>query len=591
MHLTANEYIALPEIGDNADIKSMNVLSMQRRGMIEFRAKENPVFHSRFALNAIEIVLSPRSLDRYWIPCFGAQRDGVSIEATILSPRGHKGFVQSIRITNESAVPCKFDLFLHACIREVLHTVNESKVFSGSMHLYQSSWSNSPCFDIRSSFPELSLAVESASEGSWTYVHEDGLSSEFSSVAIIEPNEEKTYQFFWGVGYEEVAAVTAARQMLREGYERLYNNTCSYLDSLIRPTSDHVFDQRLYRNLLFCIHFSTGYTIDTEQLVLVTSRSPRYYVSAAYWDRDTLLWAFPAILEVDTKLARQMLGYVATIQKRNIGIHSRYIDGTILEAGFELDELCCPILAIEAYREKTGENILDDREIQSLVNLIIEKLFVVKNKTGLFETFLQPTDDMHVYPFLTYGNALVYRVFSILSSWNYNQEGLKWAMEQENVKQAIFTHLVKDGSHGKQFAWSCDGKISYDIYDEPPGSLLLLPLFGLVSFDDPIYINTVKTITDKSYAYAFVDTPYAAIGCPHAPHPWILSLANQLRVSHDEQALYKLLHAPMDEGIACESIDEYTGVVATGEAFATCAGYLAYVLIEELKRRGTWNLS
>jgi len=39
------------------------------------------------------------------------------------------------------------------------------------------------------------------------------------------------------------------------------------------------------RNLLFNYFFATGKTLDSESLVAVTSRSPRYYVSAAFWAR------------------------------------------------------------------------------------------------------------------------------------------------------------------------------------------------------------------------------------------------------------------------------------------------------------------
>ena len=106
--------------------------------------------------------------------------------------------------------------------------------------------------------------------------------------------------------------------------------------------------------------FSTGITLDTEELVLVTSRSPRYYVSAAYWDRDSLLWSFPAILDADRELARRMLEYVFGRQQRNIGVHSRFIDGTVLEPGFELDELIAPVLALGRYVEVTGDHSLLD---------------------------------------------------------------------------------------------------------------------------------------------------------------------------------------------------------------------------------------
>ena len=39
-----------------------------------------------------------------------------------------------------------------------------------------------------------------------------------------------------------------------------------------------------------------------------------------------------------------------------------------------------------------------------------------------------------------------------------------------------------------------------------------------------------------------------------------------------------LRRVQMDNGIACESVDEVTGECTTGEAFATCAGFLCYAL-------------
>ena len=40
----------------------------------------------------------------------------------------------------------------------------------------------------------------------------------------------------------------------------------------------------------------------------------------------------------------------------------------------------------------------------------------------------------------------------------------------------------------------------------------------------------------------------------------------------------------MDNGVACESVNEDTGVCETGEAFATCAGFLSYALYCALAR-------
>jgi hypothetical protein len=45
-----------------------------------------------------------------------------------------------------------------------------------------------------------------------------------------------------------------------------------------------------------------------------------------------------------------------------------------------------------------------------------------------------------------------------------------------------------------------------------------------------------------------------------------------------DSAREHLLRCLMDNGIACESVDEFTGESTTGNAFATCAGFLAYAI-------------
>ena len=72
----------------------------------------------------------------------------------------------------------------------------------------------------------------------------------------------------------------------------------------------------------------------------MTTRSPRYYVSAAFWARDAYLWSFPGILHIDPAAARECLTLGLTRYWSNLPNHALYIDGTNLYPGFELDELC-----------------------------------------------------------------------------------------------------------------------------------------------------------------------------------------------------------------------------------------------------------
>ena len=147
------------------------------------------------------------------------------------------------------------------------------------------------------------------------------------------------------------------------------------------------------------------------------------------------------------------------------------------------------------------------------------------------------------------------------------------------MKEAVLENCVFEHGGSRIFAWSVDLNGHWDIYDEPPGSLQLLPFYGFCSADDPVWKATVSMIRDERYPLSFAGHAIAEIGCKHAPHPWVLSICNSLLSVHREEALCHLRATNMDNGIACESVHEDTGECVTGSAFATCAGFIAYALL------------
>ena len=408
----------------------------------------------------------------------------------------------------------------------------------------------------------------------WT---QEGFAYSIRKTVTLSPGEGMTLDVFFGVGYEEVAAAASAKEMLRQGFDALLERTASWLAARERRVSDPKIEALLNTNLFFAFFFASGRTIDTEELCLMTSRSPRYYVSAAYWDRDSLLWAFPAILEADAAYARELLLAVFHRQSRNFGVHSRYIDGTVLEPGFELDELCAPVIALARYIEATGDaDMLKRPGIRAALESILMKLEARRHPdVELYSTFLQPTDDLHNHPYLTYDNALVWKALGHLGAWLNRPELIERAAR---VREAVYDHCVVEHRGRRVFAWSVDLNGHWDIYDEPPGSLQLLPFYGFCADDDEIWVNTVSEIRDAAYPLSFACHAIAEIGCKHAPHPWVLSMCNSLLSGHGETALEHLARTRMDNGIACESVHEDTGECTTGAAFATCAGFLAYAL-------------
>ena len=586
-YVTGNEYVSLPMIREtDGSIEGLSFLHMGAKGMLEMRGTvENPLLKPFLQVNHKETPLSNLKWNRlhHWIPTFTAAAGNMEVEGLILAPIDERGFGYRLKIKNRGA-GAEICLGLRGNWAETRHSINESKPIEIRKNLYPSGWNHCSVMDLR---PDLSLFAFAP-----IYTEqpcECPIQSEFEKVneevhfrlelpATVAQDDCVTVCFWFGLGFEEVAATTSAKEMLRQGFDRELEKTCNWLLERERTVGDPGLDEILNINLFFSYFFGGGKTLDTEEFVLMTSRSPRYYVSAAYWDRDSLLWSFPAILLADTETAREMLYYVFTRQIRNVGIHSRFIDGTLLEPGFELDELCAPVIALLRYVEHTGDTqILHEAWIRNGLERILKRLRTKRHPdTALYETFLQPTDDLRVYPYLTYDNVLVWYCFRKLAK--YYPEYAQLEAEAQAVKMAIDAHCVKEKDGKKMFAWSVDLAGNWDIYDEPPGSLLLLPHYGFCSFDDEVWQHTVELIRRKNYPYSFADCPIAEIGCPHAPHPWVLSIANSFLSGKREEARKHLSLCKLDNGIACESVDEYTGESTTGDAFATCAGFLAYAI-------------
>lgn len=584
-YVTGNEYVSLPTIRQtDAAIEGLSFLHMGAKGMIELCGSQDSPFLQPFLVAAGEekpLKNLHWARVHHWIPTFTTTVGALAVEGTILAPMEERGFGYRILVRNTG---CAADvkIGLRGTWGSTMHSINESKPICCEKALYPSGWNHCYVMDLR---PGLSLFAfapiytetpETCPVQSHFQKQGETIQYQIALSTTLEQGEEKAFCVWFGVGFEEVAAATSAKEMLRQGFDAMFAKTARWLAKRERTVRDPLLDEILNVNLFFSYFFGAGKTLDTEEFVLVTSRSPHYYVSAAYWDRDSLLWSFPAILLADSETAEEMLHYVFTRQIQNIGIHSRYIDGTLLEPGFELDELCAPVIALFRYVEHTGDrHILQKPWIMDGIGRILKRLAEKRHgEVALYETFLQPTDDMRVYPYLTYDNVLVW--YSLKKLAQHIPQYAALDEEANRVKDAIMQQCIKQKDGKMMFAWSIDLHGSWDIYDEPPGSLLLLPHFGFCAATDEVWMHTVSIIRRKEYPYSFADCPIAEIGCPHAPHPWVLSISNSLLSGKREEARRHLTLCKMDNGIACESVDEYTGESTSGDAFATCAGFLAY---------------
>jgi GH15 family glucan-1,4-alpha-glucosidase len=321
----------------------------------------------------------------------------------------------------------------------------------------------------------------------------------------------------------------------------------------------------------------------------MTSRSNRYYVSAAYWDRDAMLWSFPALLDTDPARAREALGYALGIQARNVGIHSRFIDGVVLEDGLELDELVAPLVALKSYVDATGDESLLDRYANE-VEAIKERVFALRDPaTGLYETFQDAQDEYVRKPFSVYDNVLAWKAMNDLASLERQRgrqgRGADLGARAAALKAAILKYGVRSGAEGAPgpiFAATVSASAA-DFMDVPPGSLMKLPYLGFIPQDDPLFVRTYDWLHSKDYPFSYFDKPWGLPGSYRLPFTTSWSVADHLRLKAGRaRALKVLTESVWDGGIITEGVKPETGRPdQAGLAFATAAGYIGHAICEQ----------
>ena len=577
--VTGNEYIALPAIRSrDGAVASLNVLSWAARGLLELEGPGAGLLH-------LDPVLPVQRVEWLsgWIPRLCCPLpDGRELEITYLVPPGRKGLIVYARVS-VGTLPVS----LVGELAGVNYRVYCGRPLSWPVCQYWNRWMHCLVWEFGQPLPQLAVAI-GASGGDLDSLPADsarpasrtgGQDVPAARFRLASQGSEMTVAL--GVAPEGDGACCQVVDILRHGYHALLSEAQACLDSLGNAGLGEMWRRQLFFNFFF----ARGRCLDNEQLVLVTSRSPRYYVSAAHWNRDALLWSFPGLLLADVSVAREALRQAFHLYARRAGIHSLYLDGTELYPGFELDELAAFPVALGLYLDETGDDsVVELPEVRDGLSTVWEAIQRARVRPhGLYHTFLLPSDDPAHHPFVSYDLALLWRGLRVMGRLGWSQA----VAEAEQLRAELYRRAVVPGPFGAMWAWSFDEEGHYLLYDEPPGSLALLAYYGFCAPDDPVYLHTLRWIWSSENPHFPREGRFAVPACPHAPHPWVMSLANALLVPPEswrvlgrdpEEFRRQLEAAPMDGGLACETIGLHDGRVRTGAAFATCAGFLAWAL-------------
>lgn len=599
MFSTGNELISIPEIlPDKCGIQTISFLHRGLRATVELSGTPEVPFLQPFVIVDGEKqnwAQSDWRLDEHWVPTFELQHNDCIIRGHIIAPLQARGFVCTLEIESKTDRALPIRTGWHGRWDKTCHATYTAKPMTGVRRVAINQVHGVPYVEFQSVAPHFAVAfrpselmeanvfTESCTESVETPVQGDGVAGpgvatgySIAREFVLEPGSTVSLAVHVGVGLEEISAVSSAVDLSRRGHKEMLATTLEWLKGRRLKAPDEELEAVMNRNLFCNFFFAQGVTLDTEETAIVTSRSSRYPLTAAYSDRDAMFWSLPATLYVDPQQARRMLEHAFTVQIRNVGIHSRFLDGIVLEPGFELDELCAPIFALWKYVQTTGDmSILFDRRIQSGINHIQDILSRKRHHLMfLYETTLLPSDDVATYPYVTFDNVMVWRMMRDLSriydrigDLDRKDDTLQAA---HSVRRAVMEHAIVDGPFGQMFAWSVDLKGNHRLHDNPQGSLQLLPYLEFCNANLEQYINTVR----------WIQSEHNPANAPQGGRNRVslFTLANQMLAGQSAEALAFLRRAPMDNGLCCEIADADTGEAVSGTGYAACAGYVAYAM-------------
>ena len=215
---TGNEMISLPRLREtDAAIEDVTFLHMGAKGLIDIRSRD-ALIRPFAEYEGAELPLTDMRWQRLcsWLPSFTCRAGPFVLTGTILCPIGERGFAVRLEICSADGEPRQVSVGLRGSWDGAYHCVNEEKPIEGALRCYESGWNGGPVFDMRCGLPLFAFAPMCAlcCESSFSQSC-CGADYSFRRRLTASADAQST-DFFWGFGFEEVAAATSAKEMLRQ---------------------------------------------------------------------------------------------------------------------------------------------------------------------------------------------------------------------------------------------------------------------------------------------------------------------------------------------------------------------------------------
>jgi hypothetical protein len=625
--LTGNHYLALPCISlPDGAIHAANVGHRGMACLVSWTGEREPapdgvpLARLRVVVEGVERALADvqwERLDR-WVPRLTAELgDGVRLVLTHCTPGGFdplaRGGVVVAQLHNGTGRDMAVRVWLEGCWRWTLRTVASTRPLRCENRLSRGASPDGLALEAGEAPGSAALAFVLAGPGVF---YEAGPGD--AAPAALDPGAElatangtalrfrvgcerrlkaasrTSITFVLGVAPERDGALATAARLSEFGGEDLVRRARLDLASLNRGTDDAVAREIVARNLAFHHYYGAVRALDDDRLYPVQSRAPGFGACAAFGEREALAWSLPAYTLTDPTVGRELLMRALEVWSDRAGLMRRYLDGGVMDSAFSLGRLCDWALALERYVDMTRDESLAG---EPLVQQVLHELDDVLWNRLHPEVFLCSTDalpggETADHPWCAFDNVLAWRACSALQRfWQVEpppepgqraEVGPRMRHGDEEIQAAFWQRFTTEVEGLQVIACTTDLRGNAAVYDDPAGSLRLLPWLGFCAADDPIWSNTMELLHSASYPLWHGRAPHPGLAGRSRPaEASFAALCSDLLGPRRGAALEVLRTLDLPGDVACATFDPATGRVASGPWAAAQAGYLAWALLEQ----------
>lgn len=607
---TANHYLAIPWI-DPSDgaIHGMNVLHRGTSALVSWAGSRTPVPGGSPLLRLTlwregrELAAGHAEWERLdrWIPRYRIRAGDVALTVTICTPGGFAPLAPGgfILVRVESAEG-PVEVRLVGRWAWTLRTAASTGPALAANRIRQPS-DDSLVLEAGEMPSGAALAILAAGAGGQAILAQGHLGSvetggeigevdqpngrpiEFGLGCRVE-NGHGVASFVFGVAPEGDGAVSAARRLAEVGAEELLRRARLDLASLNRATDEVAARDVAARNLVFHHYSAAARAIDDDRLYPVMSRSPDHGACAVFGETEALFWSLPAYALTDPLIARELLLRILEVYSDRPGNLRRYIEGGILDSGYSLARSLQYGLAIEGYVDITrDEQFAGEPLPQQVLREIDEAVWGrLHPEVFLAATNITAGGEAADFPYSAWDNALLWRFSRVIDRLVEPDEGRpkpRFARSDAELEAAFWQRFPTDvdGLTVIGYTTDLDGRTA--VYDDPCGSLRLLPYLGFCGTDDPIWSNTMELLHSTAYPLHLGGSSPGFAGRSRPAEASFAVLCSDLLCPWRSRAVEILRGLDLPGGVACGTWDPVTGRAVSQPWAAAEAGFLVWALL------------